>query len=312
MEIRIFIPILQNDKTGETDMHKKITRLLNRIFDRLEKFWESERTHMGVGYILILTFIGSLLAIELKRQGFLPSFLNPFVSTNHFIAVGFVFNLLLIVEVISLVFNLVHSVSEAVGKQFEILSLILLRSSFKEFVYFGEPITWSQLNEPLRHIFSDAGGALLVFILLGFYYKLQKHRQITKDTEDQNSFISSKKILALILLIVFTITGINSFWQTIQQTPGTDFFAMFYTILVFADILIVLISLRYNYRYCTLFRNSGFAVTTVVIRLALTAPPYVNVALGIGAAVFAIGLTVAYNLMLPEGQDNEFPGLKAG
>lgn len=278
-------------------MHKKIALNLSKIFDRLEQYWESERAHMSVGYILIFTFIGSLLAIEVKRQGFLPEFLSPFVSTNHFMAVSFVFNLLLIVEVISLVFNLVHSVSEAVGKQFEILSLILLRSSFKEFVHFGEPITWSDLNEPLLHILSDAGGALLVFILLGFYYKLQKHMPITKDSDVRDRFAFSKKMLALLLLIVFAVTGVNSIWQTIQQVSGPDFFTTFYTILVFADILLVLISLRYSYRYSTLFRNSGFALTTVVIRLALTAPPYVNVALGVGAAIFAIGLTVAYNLM---------------
>lgn len=292
-------------------MPKKVVQTLDRLFDRLEHSWESERTHMAVGYILIFTFIISLLAIELKRQGFMPHFLQPYVSTNHFMAVGFVFNLLLIVEVISLVFNLVHSVSEAVGKQFEILSLILLRSSFKEFVYFGEPITWSHLNEPIMHILSDAGGALLVFILLSFYYKLQKHKPITSDAEGQNRFASSKKILALLLLVIFTITGIVSLWHSIMHIPHADFFATFYTILVFADILLVLISLRYNYRYCTLFRNSGFALTTVVIRLALTAPPYVNVALGVGAAIFAIGLTVAYNLMLPESKDSEFPGLKA-
>lgn len=43
------------------------------------------------------------------------------------------------------------------------------------------------------------------------------------------------------------------------------------------------------------FRNSGFAVATVVIRLALTAPPFINVDLGLDAAFFAIGVTWIYN-----------------
>jgi hypothetical protein len=33
----------------------------------------------------------------------------------------------------------------------------------------------------------------------------------------------------------------------------------------------------------------------VLIRLALTAPPFINGALGVGATVLAIGLTRAYN-----------------
>jgi len=32
---------------------------------------------------------------------------------------------------------------------------------------------------------------------------------------------------------------------------------------------------------------------------------------GISTAIFAIGLTVAYNLMLPEKRDNKFPSFKA-
>ena len=38
-------------------------------------------------------------------------------------------------------------------------------------------------------------------------------------------------------------------------------------------------------------------MTTVVLRLALTAPPYYNALLGLAGAVFALGLTLAYNLI---------------
>ncbi len=44
-----------------------------------------------------------------------------------------------------------------------------------------------------------------------------------------------------------------------------------------------------------MFRNSGFAVATVFVRLALTAPPVTNAVLGVPAVVFACGLTFAYN-----------------
>ena len=51
------------------------------------------------------------------------------------------------------------------------------------------------------------------------------------------------------------------------------------------------------------FRNSGFAGATVLIRLALSAPPYVNSGLAVASMLFALGLLVAYNrFRAPEEQ----------
>jgi hypothetical protein len=47
------------------------------------------------------------------------------------------------------------------------------------------------------------------------------------------------------------------------------------------------------------FRNSGLAVATVLLRIALSAPPFVNTALGIAAALLALTLTAAYNAFTP-------------
>jgi len=283
-------------------MKQRTFTFIDQSFNHLEAWWESEKMHARVGYTLVFAFLAALVLIELNRQGWLPASVAHKLPVNHFHAVGFVFNLLLIIEVISLVFSLVHSVSESVGKQFEILSLILLRSTFKEFVHFSEPIHWTQLSEPIYHILADAVGALIIFIILGFYYKLQKHQPVICDEQEKNRFIISKKALALILLFVFTAIGIVYLWDLIDGQATFDFFAIFYTILIFSDILIVLISLRYNYNYFTLFRNSGFALTTVVIRLALTAPPYINLIFGISAALFGMGLTLAYNVMAPDAE----------
>jgi hypothetical protein len=52
-----------------------------------------------------------------------------------------------------------------------------------------------------------------------------------------------------------------------------------------------LISLRYNISFPVVFRYFGFAVATVLIRLALTAPRVIDAALGVVATLFAIALT---------------------
>jgi hypothetical protein len=60
-----------------------------------------------------------------------------------------------------------------------------------------------------------------------------------------------------------------------------------------AAFTVVLISQCFQPGFYAVFRNSGFALsTTMLIRIALAAPPFFNVLLGIAAAVFAIVLTI--------------------
>ncbi len=267
----------------------------DRLFNALEHFWEDKRTERVAANLLIISFLGTLGLIELRRQGWLPQEFAAMLPSSHYYAIKIAFSMLLALEVVGLVFSLANSVSDSVGKQFEILSLILLRQSFEEFIYFREPLVWEEASKPVLHILSNAGGALVIFLLLGLYYQLQKHRPFTRNSLATTEFIASKKLVSLLLLLIFSGIVITDAYYYIANQPTYDFFAIFYTILVFSDVLLVLVSLRYSSNYQIVFRNSGFTVATVVVRLALTAPHYVNVLLGIGAIVFAIGVTVAYN-----------------
>jgi small-conductance mechanosensitive channel len=55
---------------------------------------------------------------------------------------------------------------------------------------------------------------------------------------------------------------------------------------------VVLLSQCYQPSFYAVFRNSGYALSTLIIRIALAAPPFYNVLLGLAAAVFAILLTL--------------------
>ena len=272
-----------------------LLRRVDSIFNSLEHFWEDNQTSRTTANVLIITFLGTLILIELRRQGWLPEKLENILPSNHYYAINVAFSMLLGIEILGLVFSLSNSVSDSIGKQFEILSLILLRHSFNEFIYFNEPLMWVEASKPVLHILSNAGGGLLIFLMISVYYSLQHHRAITQSTVIKADFIASKKLLALLLLFIFSGIGIADAYLYLSNLPTFDFFAIFYTVLVFSDVLLVLVSLRYSSSYQIVFRNSGFAVATVVVRLALTAPPFINVLLGVGAMVFAIALTLAYN-----------------
>jgi hypothetical protein len=263
------------------------------VFDPLHHLWEHEKMHKKISISLVLFFLASLICIELNRRNLLPASIAPVVPRNHFFAVQAAFTVVLILEVISLIFTIPCSFSRSVGKQFEILALILLRNAFKELSYFPEPITFAGNHQAVLNILSDGFGALLVFALLGYYYVIQARGSDDKmRAVDLYGFVAAKKGLALVLLGIFAVMGVRSAAGNITGTAHTDFFHEFYTLLILTDILVVLISQCFQPSFYSVFRNSGFALSTLIIRLALAAPPFYNVLLGLAAAVFAILLTL--------------------
>lgn len=277
-------------------------RFSNQIFDAFEAWWEGAEARRMVAYVLIGGFLLSLVFIEANRKGLLPSPMAATVPTNHFAAIDVAFTLFLVVELVGLVVGLATSVADTAGKQFEVFSLILLRRSFKELVAFDrEPIQWTFEvgREAVQFVVVDATGALFIFLTLGLYYTLQQHRPITQTPAQQEQFVAQKKLVANVLLLVLAGLGLYAAVRPLAVGEPVPFFNTFYTVLIFSDVLIVLISLRYSTTYHVVFRNSGFAVATVMIRLALAGPRYLGTALGVGAALYNVGVAAAYNYVTP-------------
>ncbi|MCJ2163263.1 MULTISPECIES: hypothetical protein [unclassified Pseudodesulfovibrio] len=265
-------------------------------FDPLHFFWEKDSTQRTVAGFLVVVFALTLGAIEIKRQGWIAGPVGDLIPTSHYMAINLAFTLVLVLEVVSLIFTLPCSISKAVGKQFEILALILLRSAFKALADFPEPISVSGHEQELWIIIADGGGAVIIFALLGVYTLLrQKLDETLKGGPTLFKFVAAKKVVALVMLGIFIGMGLKNSLIFLQGGQPFHFFQSFYTVLIFSDILLVLIAQRFLPEFRAIFRNSGFALATLLIRLALTAPPYYNVLIGIGSALFACILTLVYN-----------------
>lgn len=290
----VALPSPMNDEVVPARL-PRLLRIACRIFDVLEARWEARRTRRLIGASLVLVFLASLLVIELGRLGWLPAAIRAMVPPGHFAAVGVVFSFLLVVEVAGLVFALARSVADSLGKQFELLALILIREAFVEFGHAGEPIDWIGIAPSVPHMVADMIGALMVFAVLVLYNRVQRHRSITARDEDRAGFVCAKKVVSVLLLAAFVVLGVETLVRRATGGSPPPFFATFYTVLVLSDVLIVLVSLRYSSTFHVVFRNSAFAAATVLVRLALSAPPYVNVALAVGASLFALAASVAYN-----------------
>jgi hypothetical protein len=248
--------------------------------------------------LIVVAFLVTLALAEVGRVGVIPFVELP---SNHFAAIYVAFTLLLVAEVLSLVFTLPDSVANSVGKQFELLSLILLRKAFLEFSELGEPLQWEGLSSQLLVILADGTGALLIYVLVTLFFRIQRHRPITAGEDEQEGFIRTNKLVSLAVLASFAFLVVDDTLRALAGEPY-PFFEAFYLVLIFADVLLVLISYRYSDSYHVVFRNSGFALSAVMIRVSLSAPAYLNAALGVFAVLFALGIAYAYGRFFHEAE----------
>lgn len=280
-------------------MKTKFLKTSEFIFDKLKQSWESSSSNRLVSYSLVLIFVIGVIISYLDRSNLISLGKYDEYFANPFFAIDISFTILLILELLSLIFVLPKSVAQSVGKQFELLSLIFIRAGFKEFSHI-ENFEWNAMTDSVINMFAYAFGALIIFIILGFNTKLQLHTKLTNTEDDQREFIQAKKVLALLLLIAFLSVGFYDTKTLIETGDYLHSFNMFYTILIFSDIIIVLIALRYTLNYYKIFRYSAFVLATIFIRVSLSIEAIYNVVIGVITAFFVLLLTLSYNYFLKD------------
>ena len=231
---------------------------LTKVYDHLEEWWESRATMRLVALITLVIYFLGLASIEAKRVGLIPEPVASLVPNQHIWAIHLAFTTILIVELISLIFSISSSFSRSVGKQFEILALILLRNAFKELAHLEEPIVVAKHWEPIVNIGAYALGALFIFIALRVFLNISPHGHYIREPAMRLRYAISKKLLALFLLCIYVGLGVRDVWIFTNTGVEQNFFGTVYTVLIFADIALVLIAQRYMPCFHAVFRNSGY------------------------------------------------------
>lgn len=283
---------------------ESLLRIGERFFDKLRDSLEGKETNTLISRMLVIVFLLSTTVSLLVNNTQLNFGGYNKYFENHFFAIELCFVILLMYELLSLIFVLPKSVSKSVGKQLELLSLIFVRGAFKEFSHIEDITDYSfditNLPEPIVNMIFYALGSLVMFVLLGFTNKLRKHTPINNIESDTKKFVQARKLLGLFLLLSFVVVLLFDIAEIFIKGKYIPSFDTFYTILIYSDILILLIALRYTMNYFKIFRYSAFVVATIFIRLALSVKPYYDVIVGVFASVFVLLLTWAYNYFLKE------------
>jgi hypothetical protein len=262
------------------------------IFDKAHHALEHPATQRCMSACVFWIFIAALAGVGAKRLGMLPAGFVLYVPHSFLEAINLALTLILVLELLSLVFAISCSLSRALAKQFQILGLILLRNAFKELTHLHDPINLALDWESVLHIGILGAAALVIFICLGLYHYLPQ-ATVQLESEMRMRYVLSKKMLGLVLLAIFVYTGLNDLWIFLGTGNSTRFFETIYTVLIFADVALVLIAQRYMQSFHALFRNAGFVLATLLIRIALgTAPPW-DALIGICAMLYTLALTWA-------------------
>tara|TARA_B110000003_G_scaffold197331_1_gene196003 strand:+ start:975 stop:1862 length:888 start_codon:yes stop_codon:yes gene_type:complete len=259
--------------------------------------------------ILLLAALGFVIhlgLIFLKAQGIIFfSPLYPELFNDPISAIYTPFSLILIYEIYLLLFYLPRSFTSCVSKQFEIISLIVIRKIFKDIPQMDLADNWMSSSHNLELIV-DLLGFLILFLLI-FLFNKSKQRLPKQAVENSRllNFIVSKKIVSVMLFGVLGIMLLSTLSQWIfnvfnqQSILNLDslFFNQFFTLLILADVVILLISFRYTEEYSKLIRNTGFIIATILIRLSFSAEGYLTMVLILTGVSFAYLILQIFNAM---------------
>lgn len=265
------------------------------LFDKQVLFWESPKIINRLSSFLVVSFIVCGVFSFVVYNGLFDLGSYNTLFKHPFFAIEVAFTILLIMELLSLIFVLPKSVARSMNKQFELLSLIFIRNAFKEFSHLDNFYLWDASKETIYRMLVYSFGALMIFVAMGFTQKLNRQIQISETYVNQVQFIRIKKLLALFLLLSFFAIGISDVYELFDTGVYLHSYDTFYTVLIFSDITIVLVALRYTINYYRVFRYSAFVLATILIRVSLTIEPYYDVILGVLTSFFVLALAIAYN-----------------
>lgn len=251
-------------------------------------------------------FIIHLVLILLNNNGYIGlSFFSDSLFVNPISAIYTPFSFILIYEAFLLIYYLPRSFTTSIAKQFEIMSLILIRKIFKDIPDVNLSDNWI-LNENNLQLIYDLMGVLVVFYLIYLFKKLKENLPQLPVHTNLERFLGYKKLISLLLIPTLILLCIFSFldWYGAvfvggENSPNIDylFFVEFFGILILVDVFILLISFQYTERYSQLVRNTGFIISTILLRLSFNAVGLTSILLLISGIVFGLIILYIYNKM---------------
>ena len=225
------------------------------------------------------------------------------LSSNPISALYTPFTFILVYEAFLLIHYLPRSFTTSVAKEYEIISLVLIRKIFKDIPEISLDSS-NILNANNLQLFYDLLAVIVIFYLIYLFKKTWVNTPKRKTNKNLNKFINYKKLMSILLMPTLVVLCFVNFYEWVIDVFITEsytanlngFFIDFFTILILVDVFILLISFQFTERYSQLIRNTGFIISTILLRLSFSAEGPYSILLLILGVVFGLIILRIYKL----------------
>ena len=259
--------------------------------------------------IAMLSFLLHLALIYLKRYDLLNIFEDSNFFDNPIAAIYTPFSFILVYEVYLLIFYLPRSITTYITKQYEIITLIVIRRIFKDLSNLELSSNWFDIKNDIAFTYDIITALILFFMIYVFSYlreNLENNVKTHEDVPQIKQFIKIKKIMATMLIPIFVFIGILTFGRWLMDAAPENlsaalkdvnslFFDEFFAVLIIVDVLLLLVSFFYTDQFHKVIRNSGFIISTILIRMSFSVEGVLNNILIFASIAFGLGILWIHN-----------------
>ena len=278
------------------------------LFQKLLSDKTRTRTEKIILNIALLSFFIHLLIIYLLKFNVIEFSSDTELLNNPISAIYTPFSFILIYEVYLLIYYLPKSFTTYITKQYEIITLIIIRKLFKDLSSLELSSNWFEIKGDLQFTY-DLIASLLLFLFIYLFQKQgkKKVKQQLNLKPDIEKFVKKKRLIAVILVPLFLFMALDTLFKwsngmsiTTNEFPSLEsinnlFFDQFFTVLILVDVVLLLISFFYTDQFHKIIRNSGFIISTILIRMSFGVNGLTNTILILVAVLFGLAILSIHN-----------------
>ena len=289
-----------------------LSKLLEKLYQKLLSEKTKERSEHVILWIALVSFIIHLLMIGLIHFNVLTINEPSNLLKNPIAAIYTPFSFILVYEVYLLIYYLPKSTSTYISKQYEIIALVIIRRLFKDLADLSLLPNWFNIKTDLQFTYDLVASALLFYLIYLFHVQSTKvYRNIENSKNHSSSiskFINAKKWIAISLVPILLIIAVYSFlnwsigvFQPLENNAisfkniNNIFFEQFFNILIIADVILLLFSFFHTDEFHKVIRNSGFIISTILIRISFSVTGIMNNILIVSAVLFGLSIIFIHN-----------------
>jgi hypothetical protein len=289
-----------------------LSNLLEKLYPKLLSPKTKEKSERVILWIALVGFIIHLLVIGLLDFNIITIKDSSNLLTNPIAAIYTPFSFILVYEVYLLIYYLPKSTSTYITKQYEIIALVIIRRLFKDLSDLSLSTNWFNMKNDLQFTFDLVTSVLLFLLIYLFHVQRIKVFRTTENSKTYSAsiskFITAKKWIAISLVPALLMIAIYSFlnwgigiFQPLQSNAisfkniNNIFFEQFFNILIIADVILLLFSFFHTDQFHKVIRNSGFVISTILIRISFSVSGIINNILIVSAIIFGLSILFIHN-----------------